>query len=89
MLNIPPVELIGLFAGFLTAFSSVPQTIKIIKLKQAASVSAVTYFMLIGSYALWLTYGIILGAVSIIFWNIIALLLGCSVLGLKLFVWKD
>ncbi len=89
MLDIAPIEILGLFAGFLTAFSSVPQTIRIIRLKKAESVSAGTYFMLVGSYILWLSYGVIQGAISIIFWNIIGIVLGLTVLILKLFVWNE
>ena len=88
-MEITPVEILGLIAGFLTAFSSMPQTVKIIRLRKAESVSALTYFMLIGSYALWLTYGVIENSISIVFWNVIALLLGSTVLFLKLFVWKE
>ncbi|MCB9982639.1 MAG: hypothetical protein H6861_03055 [Rhodospirillales bacterium] len=86
---IEPVELIGLAAGFLTAFSTVPQSIRIIRVRQAAAVSAGTYFMLLGSYILWLVYGIIQGAISIIFWNVIGIILGAAVLIMKLFIWKD
>jgi len=86
---LPAVEILGLFAGFLTAFSSVPQAIKIIKTRDAKSVSAGTYAMLVGSYLLWLIYGVVQGAFSIIFWNIIGLALGGVVLFLKLVVWKE
>jgi MtN3 and saliva related transmembrane protein len=87
-MNISAVEILGLFAGFLTAFSSVPQSLKIIKLKQAEAVSTLTFGMLVGSYILWLVYGLIMGSVSIVFWNVIALLLGGTVLVLKLFIWN-
>lgn len=86
---IDPVEVLGLVAGFLTAFASVPQTIRIIRLKQADSVSAGTYFMLVGSYILWLIYGVIQDAISIIFWNVIGIALGCTVLVLKLCIWNQ
>lgn len=86
---LPFVEILGLFAGFLTAFSSVPQTIKIIRTKDAKSVSAGTYMMLLGSYFLWLMYGVLQGAFSIIFWNVIGIALGGAVLFLKLVIWKD
>jgi MtN3 and saliva related transmembrane protein len=84
---IDQVEILGLVAGFLTAFSSLPQSIKIIKLKESNSVSTLTYAMLTSSYVLWLTYGVILGLISIIIWNTIALVLGGSILALKIFVW--
>lgn len=89
MAGLPLVEILGLVAGFLTAFSTVPQSLKIIKMKQAEAVSAGTYLMLLGSYILWLAYGVIQGAVSIIFWNVIGIVLGGTVLILKLFVWKE
>ncbi len=81
------IELIGLLAGFLTAFSTLPQTIKIIRQKESDAVSVVTLLMLTGSYALWLAYGVIQGLISIIFWNIIALAFGIIVLVLKMFIW--
>ncbi len=86
---LPPIEILGLFAGFLTAFASMPQTIKMIRHKDAKAVSAGTYFMLIGSYILWMMYGVIQGAVSIVFWNIIGVVLCSIVLFLKLVVWKE
>ncbi len=82
-------EIIGLIAGFLTAFSSVPQSIKIIKLKKSDSVSTATFLMLTASYALWLIYGFLLGLISIIIWNIVGLAFGISILILKLFVWPS
>jgi len=77
-------EIIGLCAGALTAFSSVPQTYRIIKLKKADSVSLTTYMMLNGSCILWLTYGIIQGSLSIVFWNVISIMLTGTVIALKL-----
>ena len=86
---LPPIEILGLFAGFLTAFASMPQTIKMIRHKESKAVSSGTYFMLIGSYALWLIYGFVQGAVSIIFWNVIGIILAAIVLFLKLVAWKE
>lgn len=85
---VAPVEVLGLVAGFLTAFASLPQTIRIIKIKDAGAVSVGTYLMLVGSYILWLVYGIYVSAISIIFWNVIAIVLGLTVLYLKLFIWN-
>jgi MtN3 and saliva related transmembrane protein len=89
MLNtIEPIEILGLLAGFLTAFATLPQTLKILKLKDAKAVATGTYLMLVGSYILWLIYGVVVNAISIIFWNIIAIFLGLIVLYLKIFVWN-
>lgn len=45
--------------------------------------------MLVGSYILWLIYGFIQNAISIIFWNLIGIALGVTVLVLKLFIWNE
>jgi MtN3 and saliva related transmembrane protein len=82
--GIPWVEVLGLAAGFFTAFSSIPQTYKIVKLKQAESVSLLTYVMLNISCILWLIYGITLGSVSIVFWNVISISMTGTVIVLKL-----
>lgn len=88
-MSIAPLEILGLFAGFLTAFATLPQTMKIIKTKDAKAVSVGTFIMLLASYILWLIYGIIGEAISIIFWNVIAIALGLVVLYLKIFVWNE
>ncbi len=81
---IEPVEILGLAAGSLTAFSSVPQTYKIIKFKHAESVSLLTYLMMNASCILWLLYGLLQASVSIIFWNVISILMTATVIILKL-----
>jgi len=88
MPEIANIEILGLIAGFFTAFCTIPQSIKIIRTKQADSVSGFTFSMLLASYILWLIYGIILGAISIIFWNVIAIIFGSITLFLKYVVWK-
>ena len=86
---IESAEIIGLLAGALTAFSTLPQTIKIIKYKKSDSLSTGMLIMLNLSYILWLSYGIILGLFSVILWNVIALVLGTTLLILKFFVWPN
>lgn len=83
------IEILGLLAGFLTAFSTVPQSIKIIREKDSANVSTVMLIMLTASYALWLIYGITLNLISIIIWNIVALAFGVTTLTLKFFIWPS
>lgn len=82
-------EIIGLFAGFLTAFSTLPQTLKIIRSKKSEDVSVGTLLMLNGSYVLWLIYGLTLNLFSVILWNVIALGFGLTVIILRLFVWSE
>ncbi len=84
LFSIPPVEIVGLVAGFLTAFSSMPQTYRMVKLKQAHSVSLSTYLMLNASCVLWLIYGVLQASVSIVFWNVISIIMTGIVIILKI-----
>lgn len=88
-MDITPVEILGLVGGCMGAFSSLPQTIRILKYKKTDAISLTTYVLLVGSYVLWLIYGIIMDSISITFWNVIAILMGGSVLYLKLTTKED
>ena len=77
-------EYLGFFAGFLTTFSLVPQIIRVYKLKSAREISLLfTTSMLLGDIV-WLIYGIVLGLVSLIIWNSVALALNGWLLFAKL-----
>lgn len=68
-------DYIGYVAGFLVSFALVPQIMRVYKLKSAREISVLyTSGLLLGLF-LWLTYGIILGLVPIIVWNIIGAVL--------------
>lgn len=88
MFDIPPIEILGFIAGFFGSFSSLPQSYKIIKTRDASTVSLPTFLMLFLAFSLWMIYGIFVGAVSIIFWNAIASLLALITIYLKLTVKK-
>jgi MtN3 and saliva related transmembrane protein len=60
---------IGIAAGVLTAVASLPQIIKIIKEKEAQSVSPVMFFVLLAGNLLWCYYGILLKEWPIIITN--------------------
>lgn len=45
--------IIGISAGVLTAISSIPQIIKVIKEKKAQDVSSIMFFVLLLGNALW------------------------------------
>ena len=78
------VELLGLVAGFIGAFAFAPQAVKILRTRDAADVSALTYAMVLTGALLWAGYGVLRGAPSIILWNIVAAGLAALVLALKL-----
>ena len=64
--------IIGMTAGVLTAVSTVPQIIKLIKDKQAQAVSPVMFFVLLAGNLMWCWYGIILKDIPIISTNTFA-----------------
>jgi len=79
-----PTEFLGLVAGFVGAFAFAPQAFKIIRDRDGANVSALTYAMVLTGAVLWAGYGLMRGAPSIILWNVVAASLAALVLALKL-----
>lgn len=77
------VEAIGIFAACLTTLSFLPQALRIWRLKSARDVSLTMYLMMFAGQVMWLTYGAVIGSVSLIFSNVSALMLVGSVLFLK------
>ena len=61
--------IIGFTAGVLTAVSSVPQIIKVIRDKKAQAVSPLMFFVLLVGNAMWCWYGMMLGELPIIVTN--------------------
>ena len=78
------IEALGLVAACLTTSSFLPQAIRIWKTRSARDVSLVMYVMMAAGNSLWLTYGILMGSISMIFANATCLLMVVSVLGLKI-----
>ena len=61
--------IIGLSAGVLTAVSSIPQIIKIIKDKKAQAVSPGMFFVLLAGNGLWCWYGLLINEFPIVITN--------------------
>ncbi|MBY0563928.1 MAG: hypothetical protein K2P58_07055 [Hyphomonadaceae bacterium] len=78
------VELLGLVAGFIGSFAFAPQAVKIVRGGDTQSVSALTYAMVLAGALLWLSYGLMRAAPSIVLWNAVASVLAGLVLLLKL-----
>jgi MtN3 and saliva related transmembrane protein len=72
---LPSSEILGLVAGFFTVFSVVPQIMRVYKLKSAREISIIYNTTMLLGILIWLVYGIVLGLVPIIIWNIIGALL--------------
>jgi MtN3 and saliva related transmembrane protein len=77
-------ETIGLAAGFLVAFGLVPQVLRVWRLRDAQEISLTFNLLSVGGTALWLTYGLSLGLLSVIIWNGVNLILYLSLLAVKL-----
>jgi MtN3 and saliva related transmembrane protein len=77
------IEALGLVAACLTTSSFLPQAIRIWRTRSARDVSLVMYVMMAAGNSLWLSYGILIASVSMIFANATCLLMVASVLVLK------
>jgi MtN3 and saliva related transmembrane protein len=78
------VDLIGAVAGALTTIAFIPQVWRIWKTRSARDLSLPMYLMFTSGVALWLAYGLLLGAWPIIACNGMMLLLAGTVLAMKL-----
>jgi MtN3 and saliva related transmembrane protein len=78
------MEYVGIIAGALTTFGIVPQIIRVYKLKSAREISLTFNITILAGILLWLIYGIFLGLMPIIIWNIIGAVLVTSLLVGKL-----
>jgi len=79
------VEALGLIAACLTTAAYLPQVIKTWRTRSAGDVSLIMYLMLTLGIALWLTYGLLIGSVPLIFSNTVTFALVGAMLWLKLF----
>ena len=77
-------EIVGFCAGTLTTLCWTPQAIKILRSRDAKSISLLTQGTFVVGCALWLTYGLLIQSVSIIVFNVITILLNTMIIGLKL-----
>jgi MtN3 and saliva related transmembrane protein len=77
-------EIFGLVAGALTTGGFIPQVFRVFRIRRAFEISLpFTILFTMGTTA-WLTYGIVIGAFSLILWNGIALCLAVLLLVAKL-----
>jgi Uncharacterized conserved protein len=76
-------DLVGSSAAVITTLCWLPQAVKIIRDKDASAISSSAYGALAFGVALWLVYGLMIGAVPVIAANAVTLLLVLAILGLK------
>ncbi|MCO6418229.1 SemiSWEET transporter [Siccirubricoccus sp. KC 17139] len=76
--------LVGGAATIASTTSFLPQAWKVIRTRDTAAISAGMYAVTVVGFALWLTYGLLLGALPLIVTNGICLLLSAFILAMKL-----
>jgi MtN3 and saliva related transmembrane protein len=79
-----PAEYLGIIAGLFTTFSTIPQIMRVYKLKSAREISLLFNTSMLLGIVIWLIYGIVLGLVSLIIWNSIGIALNGWLLFAKL-----
>ncbi len=77
-------DLIGSLAACLTTVSFVPQAWLSFKTRDVSGVSLLMYSVFTAGVALWLAYGLLLGAWPVVIANAITLVLALMILGMKL-----
>ncbi len=80
----PETELVGFLAGTLTTLCWTPQAIKILRSRDAKSISLITQITFVVGCTLWLIYGVLLGSPSIVLFNAITIALNLLIILLKL-----
>jgi len=78
------IELVGYAAAILTTGSFIPQAWLTFRTRDVSGISLGMYSVFTGGIALWLVYGVAMGAWPIIAANAITLTLAASILVMKL-----
>ena len=77
-------DLIGTLAAILTTISSLPQALHTFRTKDVRGISLGMYSAFTLGVALWLIYGLLLGAWPVVIANLVTLALASTILVMKL-----
>lgn len=80
-MNLP--DILGFVAAVLTTGSFVPQAVLTVRTRDVSGVSLAMYSAFTAGVAMWLAYGIALGAWPIVVANLVTLALAATILGVK------
>ena len=78
------VDVVGVGAGLCSMSSFVPQIIKIVRERDAESVSLRMYVVTVTGFVLWIAYGALQGSWPVWLSNAVNLALAATILALKL-----
>lgn len=76
--------LIGTVAGVCSTSSFIPQVIKVWREGDTEAISKKMYLVTVTAFSLWIVYGLMIGSMPIIVFNIASLALSATILVLKL-----
>lgn len=76
-------DMVGTGAALCSMASFVPQIVKIVRERDASSVSLRMYVVTVTGFALWITYGVLTGAWPVAASNLVCLVLAAIILALK------
>lgn len=77
-------DLIGTLAAVLTTISFLPQALHTFRTKDVRGISLGMYSVFTAGVAMWLVYGLMLGAWPVVIANVITLALASAILVMKL-----
>ena len=69
------IQILGLIAGTITSITFLPQVIRLWKTKSVKDISMLMMLLLILGTSLWLTYGLLLKDIAIIYTNVMVLVM--------------
>jgi len=78
------IQVTGIMAGSITAFSTLPQVIKIIKEKKVEAISIWMLILLITGLGFWALYGFFKDDIFILVTNLFSLLVNFILIGLRI-----
>ena len=73
-------ETLGYIGGFCLAFAFFPQTMKTIKKRDVKGLSMTTYIIYCIGIMSWILYGISLGSIQMVLFNLISLFFAATIL---------
>ena len=77
-------QAIGFLAGFLATAAFVPQVIRAWQTRSTRDLSLLTIVAFTAGICLWVVYGVLIGSLPIVIWNVVTLALNLGILSAKL-----
>lgn len=84
MTGVPVIDVVGYLAAILTTLSFVPQVWQTWRTRDVSGISLGMYLVFTTGVALWLAYGVMVGAWPIVAANGVTLALALAILAMKL-----